>query len=192
MGDHPGPLAADLDAARDRGLLADPEQLQLLQDQVPGRDAATAVQVARRGPGRPAGALNKQNRKFRDQILAICGGQHPAVGLARASTTPVDLLAAQLGCSLYEAATLSLRAAADLMPYLERKQPVEIDLREHSDMILVIAGGGVSGDQLAGIRDEIDAVEGVDWSTCEIEDVVPSIASDQGGLASDVQSGSCD
>jgi hypothetical protein len=42
---------------------------------VPGRDARTVAAIAeRRGRGRPAGALNKRNGKFRDQLLAMCGG----------------------------------------------------------------------------------------------------------------------
>jgi hypothetical protein len=56
MADHPSPVAGELNQARDLALLADPEQLELIRDQVPGRDAATAVQVAeRRGRGRPFG-----------------------------------------------------------------------------------------------------------------------------------------
>lgn len=177
MADHPSPVAGELAAARDLALLADPEQLELIRDQVPGRDAATAIAVSeRRGRGRPPGALNKRNAKFRDQLLALA--PHPALALARAYSTPVETLAAQLGCTKLEAAQLGIRAAAEVLPYIEGKQPISVDVRKRSDVVMIMAGGpSVPGAHLEAIADQVNAgmVEGIDWATVEIEDAMPSL-----------------
>jgi len=170
MADHPTPLADELEQARDLALLADPEQLELIRDQVPGRHAGVAVAVAeRQGRGRPPGAKNKRNAKFRDQILAM--GPHPAIALQRAYSTPVELLAAQLDCTKLEAATLAIRAATELLPYIEGKQPVTVDLREKHDVVLIMAGApGVGADQLDAIADQVrNGDEAIDWGSATIE-----------------------
>lgn len=170
MADHPSPLAGDLDGARDLALLADPEQLELIRDQVPGRSPGLAVAVAeRRGRGRPAGSVNKRNAKFRDQILAL--GPHPAIALQRAYSTPVDVLAAQLECTRLEAATLAIRAATELLPYIEGKQPVTVDLRERHDVVLLMAGApGVGAAELEQLADQVNgADEPIDWGGVTIE-----------------------
>lgn len=173
MADHPSPVAGELQQARDTALLADPEQLELIRDEVPNRDASTAVAVAeRRGRGRPAGALNKRNAKFREQLLALA--PHPALALARAYSTPVEVLAAQLGCSKLEAAQLGIRAAAEVLPYVEGKQPISVDVRQRADVVMIMAGApGVAGEQLEAIAEEVNAgaASGIDWSTIELEDM---------------------
>jgi hypothetical protein len=177
MADHPSPVAADLEAARDLCLISDPEQLELLRDATPGRDASTAVALERRrGRGRPPGALNKRNAKFREQLLAIA--PHPALALARAYSTPVETLAAQLGCSLLEAAQLGIRAAAELLPYVESKQPVDVNLSKRNDVVLIMPGSGVSAAQLEQIADDAAAgmADGIDWEGAEIIDVLPSLS----------------
>jgi hypothetical protein len=178
MADHPSPVAADLNEARDLCLISDPEQLELLRDAVPGRDATTAVAVDRqRGRrGRPPGALNKRNQKFREQLLAIA--PHPALALARAYSTPVETLAAQLGCSLLEAAQLGIRAAAELLPYIESKQPVDVNMTRRNDVVLIMPSGAVSAEQLDRIAEEAGEgmAEGIDWSGAEIIDVLPSLS----------------
>jgi hypothetical protein len=185
MAEHPSPIADELQHARDLALLADPEQLELLRDQVPNRDAATAIAVAeRRGRGRPTGSLNKRNAKFREQLLALA--PHPALALARAYSTPVETLAAQLGCTKLEAAQLGIRAAAEVLPYIEGKQPISVDVRQRSDVVMIMAGGpGVPGAQLDAIAADVNAcmVEGIDWETVEIEELSPSF---QGVPAQDV------
>lgn len=155
MADHPKPLDGELSEARDLALLADPEQLELIRDQVPNRDAGVAVQVAeRRGRGRPPGSRNKRNAKFRDQILAL--GPHPAIALQRAYSTPVETLAAALGCTKLEAAQLGIRAAVELLPYIEGKQPVTVDLRQQHDVVLIMGGApGVTGEVLEGIAHQV-------------------------------------
>lgn len=177
MADHPSPVAGELSEARDLCVLGDPEQLELLADVVPGRDPGTAVALhERRGPGRRPGSLNKRNAKFREQILAL--GGHPAMALVRAYSTPVAMLAAELQCSKLEAAQLGIRAAAELLPYVEGKQPVQVELHKRSDVVLIMPGGGaVDGGTLEAIRDEATQgmAEGIDWETAMIEEVLPSL-----------------
>ena len=177
MADHPSPVAADLDAERDTCILSDPEQLELIRDQVPGRDPGTAVAVAeRRGRGRPRGALNRRNAKFREQLLALA--PHPALALARAYSTPVETLAAQLGCSKLEAAQLGIRAAAELLPYIEGKQPTQVELTRRNDVVLIMPGGGISGEQLEAIQLEASEgmADGIDWAGAEIVEALPSLS----------------
>lgn len=179
MADHPSPVAGELNQARDLCALPDPEQLELIRDQVPGRDARTAVAIAeRRGRGRPPGSRNRQNQKFREQLLALSGGVHPGLVLARTYAMPVETLAATLECTRAEAYAFQMRAAAELMPYFEGKQPVQVDIRQRSDVVLVMAGGNqVDGGTLEAIAEEANdgIAGGVDWETAEILDVLPSL-----------------
>jgi hypothetical protein len=179
MADHPSPVAAELSEARDLCALPDPLQLDLLRDEVPGRDPGTAVAIAeRRGRGRPPGALGKHNQKFREQLLGMCGGQHPAMVLARSTITPVEQLAAILQCSRAEAYGFQQRAAAELMPYLEKKMPTDVAIHRHNDVVLIMPAGAVSAEQLERIADEAGQgmAEGIDWTEAEIIDVLPSLS----------------
>lgn len=177
MADHPSPLAPELSEARDLCALPDPEQLDLLRDAVPDRDARTAAQLAeRRGRGRPPGALNKRSAKFRDQILAL--GPHPALALARAYSMPVEQLAAVLECTKLEAFQCAQRAAVELLPYVEGKQPVQVELRTHKDVVLIMPGGDLTSEQLDELAAEVGAgmADGIDWEASEIIDVLPSFS----------------
>lgn len=179
MADHPSPVASELSEARDLCALPDPLQLELIRDETPGRDPGTAVAIAeRRGRGRPPGALNRRNQKFREQLLGMCGGQHPAMVLARATITPVEQLTATLQCTRAEAYGFQQRAAAELLPYLESKQPVDVNVSRRADVVLVMAGGGASEAELQRIADEAGQgmAEGIDWETAEIIDVLPSLS----------------
>lgn len=175
MVDTPTPLEADLDAARDLAALPDAEQLELIRDRTPGRDAAVAV-AEYRGRGRPPGAKNKRNVKFRDQILSL--HSHPGVALARAYDRPVELLAAELGCTKLEAFQVQVRAAAELLPYIEGKQPVTIDVRQKHDMVMILAGGpGVGAAQLEATADQVNRLgdDGpIDWEGVQVDGEVVS------------------
>lgn len=178
MADHPRPLESEIvEAQRDLCALPDPEQLELIRDQVPGRDAATAVAVVeRRGRGRPTGARNKRNTKFRDQILGL--GPHPALALQRAYSTPVEALAATLGCSRLEAYQLQVRAAAELLPYIEGKMPVQLDIRQAHDVVLIMGGApGVGGDQLEAIAREVGGAgeDEIDWGSATFEELPEAV-----------------
>lgn len=175
MVDTPTPLEADLAVARDLAALPDAEQLELIRDATPNRDAASAV-AEYRGRGRPPGARNKRNTKFRDQILSL--HSHPGVALARAYDRPVELLAAELGCSKEEAFKIQIRAAAELLPYIEGKQPVTLDVRQKHDMVMVLAGGpGVGAAQLEAIAAQVNALGSdgpIDWDGALVDGEIVS------------------
>lgn len=183
MADQPPSVVdAELAQARDLVLLADPEQLNLLTEEQ-GSAGAAVIEHERRGRGRPKGALNRRNSKFRDQLLAIY--PHPAEALARAYSTPVEQLAAQLGCTKHEAAALGIRAAAELLPYIEGKAPISVDVRRRNDVVLIMPGQGVDEAELDAIRAAIDDAAEIDWATAEAGDVL-ELTSFQGGQGSDV------
>ncbi len=176
MAEHPGPLDEELAQERDLTALPDPVQLDLIRDAVPGRDAGTAVAVMqRRGRGRPPGARNRRNAKFRDQILSM--GPHPALVMQRATAMPVEQLAAVLQCTLLEAYQVQLRAAGELLPYIEGKQPIQIDLRQEHDVVLIMGGApGVVGADLEAIANEVNDEEGaIDWGGVEFEDLPDAV-----------------
>lgn len=187
MADHPPSVVhGEILADRDTLGLPDVEQLELIRDQLPGRDPGAAVIAHRRqGRGRPPGAMNKANRKFRDYILSQ--HSHPGLALARTYDRPTELLAAELGCSLFEAATLQTRAATELLPYLEGKAPISVELKRRNDVVLIMPGANVSDDQLEAIRSAVDDAEEIDWSSAEAGDVL-SLTSFSGGPQQDVQS----
>lgn len=189
MADQPPSVVdAELAEARDLVLLADPEQLELLRDEL-GRTGGAAEAIAeheRRGRGRPRGSLNRRNQKFRDQILALY--PHPAEALARAYSTPVDTLAAQLGCTKAEAAAIGVRAAAELLPYIEGKAPISVDVRRRNDVVLIMPGAGVTGEELEAIAAAVDDAEEIDWSSASAGDVL-ELTSFSSGPETDVRSG---
>lgn len=174
----PSSVDAEITASRDLCILEDPEQLELLRDQEKGRDARAAIDVARkRGRGRPPGALNRRNAKFRDQILALA--PHPALALARAYSTPLETLAAQLECTKLEAYQVAVRAAAELLPYVESKMPTAVALKQTHDLVLVMPGGsGVSTAELEAIAQDVSdgMAGGIDWGQAEILDVLPDVS----------------
>jgi hypothetical protein len=182
MADQP-PSVFDEELRQPRGLLADPEQLDLLAEEAGSASAATVELEKRTGPGRRPGSLNRRNAKFREQLLGLY--PHPAEALARAYSTPVHQLAAQLGCSKLEAAQIGIRAAAELLPYIEGKAPISVDVRRRNDVVLIMPGAGVGDEQLAAINAGLAEAEEIDWSTAEAGDVL-QLTSFQGGQGSDV------
>lgn len=164
MGDRPttGRAGAVADAMEEAGPdllpLPDATQLELLRDGLPDRDPGRAVAEARKA-GRPKGARNKRTEEFRRQILAMA--PHPALALARAYARPVETLAAELGCSKLEAFREQRQCAAELLPYVEGKMPVKVDLDVRAGVTIEIEsldraldGGLLAG---AGVGDFEDA-----------------------------------
>ena len=77
--------------------------------------------------------------EFRAFILAQ--GGHPGVFLQRVMDRPVELLAAELGCDKRDALDRQIRCATELMPYVEGKMPVNVNVAVRGDFSL-IAGAG--------------------------------------------------
>lgn len=107
-------------------------QLPLLPaDQVDGlptdrAERQQALQAPRRGPGRPAGAINKRTTDWARYLLGKY--RSPLEVLAEAYSRPAADLAAELGCSKADAFKVQVHAAAELAPYLHGKMPVEVKM----------------------------------------------------------------
>lgn len=130
------------------------EQLPLLPvTRDPVEAAAPAPAEGARGPGRPAGAMNRRTKDLIDYLLVGRGFQHPAVVLAETYSRPVEVLAKELSCTKLEAFRLQQAAAEGLLPYLAPKQ-------------LAIEGGGAGGFtlimDLGGDRGAAPAEDGVE------------------------------
>lgn len=167
-------------AQQDNLMLPHVEQLDLL----PGDLADPAAKVREyRGRGRPPGATNIANRKFRGFVLSQ--HSHPGLALARVYDRPTELLAAELGCKMHEAAMIQVRAAAELLPYIEGKAPISVDVRRRSDVVLIMPGAGTSDEELAAITTAVNEAEEIDWASAEAGDVL-RITSFSGGPLKDV------
>ena len=188
MADQP-PSTVDAEiqgAVRDLAMLPDAEQLELIRDELADRSPAAAViEHRRRGRGRPPGALNRRNQKFREFVLSQ--HSHPGLALARIYDRPTELLAAELGSTLYEAAKLQKDAAAELLPYIEGKAPISVDIRRRNDVVLIMPGAGMAEAEIEALASAVDDAEEIDWSTAEPGDVL-ALTSNQGGPQSDVRS----
>ena len=107
--------------------------------------------------GRPAGAKNKRTDDFKRYILGF--GQHPAITLMQIQATAPELLveasqrkqvfsvnkegsALMVNAAMtYEAAqALRVRCAEALLPYIESKQPVAVDMTFSGVADMIIEG----------------------------------------------------
>jgi len=123
--------------------LRDATQLDLLAEG--GEITSRHIQMAERGRGRPVGVRNKRTEEVRSYILSRY--PHPLEFMAQCYSRPVDMLAAELGCTKKEAAFLQIRAAGEALPYLEGKMPVAIDLATKGDFNLLIPGVNITAEE---------------------------------------------
>ena len=121
-----------------------------------GAHGSAAVDQARR-VGRPKGSVNKRTEAFRAFILARY--PHPGEALAATVGRPVDVLAAELGCTKLEAFREQMRCAGDLLPFIESKMPVAIGVSAEGQIQLVLSSG--AGDQ-ARLIDAAATLTGLD------------------------------
>lgn len=125
-----------------RGCVA--EQLDLLP--ADRRVTCHDIDALPRGRGRPRGSKNRRTEAWRDYLASRY--THPLETLAAIQSTPVDVLASQLGCRPIEALSVIKSAAAELAPYMEGKMPVAVDLTARGDFRLVLGkidGAGEAG-----------------------------------------------
>lgn len=104
-----------------------PSQAELFEIGAGAEEAGSPLgAIARPGkPGRPAGSINKRHEALRAFYLARF--KHPLVALGEIASMPAKDLAAHLDCKPIEAVELQRKVLADVLPYVESKQPVEID-----------------------------------------------------------------
>jgi hypothetical protein len=104
-------------------------------DEIP-REALPLLRRA--GIGRAKGAGNRRTQAMRDLYLRM-GYTHPMLWLGEIISRPVNELAKELHCDPVDALAEQRKAAADLMPYMESRQPLQIhDDRERSPNVLIV------------------------------------------------------
>lgn len=111
-----------------------------------------------RGRGRPAGALNKKTAAFRDWVLAK--GAHPAEGLVEAYMRPVHVLAAELECSVLEAAKIQIACREAVLPYVESRMPQAVNVSGSGLVQLNINLGGSGLDAVDQGDDGVIRIDG--------------------------------
>jgi len=130
--------------------------------------------------GRPLGAKNKRTDDFARFLLSH--GQHPAITMMQIQATPPEVLIensrrlrrkkrTDTGIEIdvmqtmsYEAAlSLKIRCAEGLLPYLESKKPIAVDMSFSGVADLVIEG-------VTHTRAEIDDIVDADFLTVDDED----------------------
>lgn len=157
--------ASDLDKGRAAGLGngaaavdADAEQLGLFSGSVFGTLRKATGEPIRSGPGRPRGSLN---RSTRDLVKLIeSRGKNPLLAMAEIVATPIDVIAATLGCKRIEAAEYHRKVMSDLAPYLAQKLPTAVQISGANAGMLVINLGR-----------PVEAVQGLDMTLIEGEAV---------------------
>lgn len=135
----------------------DPEDIVMAREAL-GREAGpvAVLQEARRR-GRPKGVRNRRTDDFRKYILGF--GQHPAVTLMQIQSTPAEVLVERSAAmdppkrsmTIGDAEQLRVRCAESLLPYIEGKQPVRVDMSFSGVADLIIEGVTHTSDEMADI-----------------------------------------
>lgn len=125
-----------------------------------GREAGSlAVLAEARKRGRPKGVRNRRTDDFRKYILGF--GQHPAITLMQIQNTPEEVMVEQSAAmdppkrrmTIGDAKQLRARCAESLLPYIEGKQPVRVDMSFSGVADLIIEGVTHTRDELADIME---------------------------------------
>lgn len=125
-----------------------------------GREAGPiAVLNEARKRGRPRGVRNRRTDDFRKYILGF--GQHPAITLMQIQSTPAEVMVERSAAmdppkrrmTIGDAEQLRVRCAESLLPYIEGKQPVRVDMSFSGVADLIIEGVTHTSDEMADILD---------------------------------------
>jgi hypothetical protein len=144
---------AQAEEARQLTLLGppSPEEMELARERLgPNAGNLSVLAEARRGRGRPKGSRNRRTKDFRNFMLAH--GRHPALTLMEIQNTPPEVLVERSKAmdpekrklSYGDAQALRTRCAEALMPFMESKMPVAVELGVDGDFNLIIPGLNVS------------------------------------------------
>ncbi len=125
-------------------------QLPLLETGLDG-EGALMIAEARKGPGRPPGALNKRTADMVAYLRARY--RDPLTMLAETYSRSAKALALELGCTLLEAFKLQQEAVRLMLPYMHSKQPIAVDLTKTDRLIINIWDGEEPGEDLAAAGD---------------------------------------
>lgn len=128
----------------------EPEPQQLVIADVLGE--AGAVASARRGRGRPPGAVNRRTRDM-IEFLEAAGFEPPMLQLAKVAAADTAELASALRCTKAAAFDRQQAARIALLPYWHSKQPAEVSVATQGAvgiMFGVIADSDGDGEVLDG------------------------------------------
>lgn len=92
-----------------------------------------------KGRGRPKGARSWDHAQF-SKYMEARGYTDPRVMWAEMISRPVEMLAAELACTLLEAAELQLKASERLAPFVAQELPKAVQVDARGDFQLVIEG----------------------------------------------------
>lgn len=135
----------------------DPEDIVMARETLGREVGPVAVLQEARRRGRPKGVRNRRTDDFRKFILGF--GQHPAVTLMQIQSTPAEVLVERSAAmdppkrrmTIGDAEQLRVRCAESLLPYIEGKQPVRVDMSFSGVADLIIEGVTHSSDEMADI-----------------------------------------
>jgi hypothetical protein len=128
-----------------------PEEMAAAQERLgPNAGNMAVLEEARRGRGRPKGSRNKRSSDFAAFILSH--GTHPAITMMQIQSTPPEVLVersrqidpVKRRLSYGDAQALRVRCAEGLLPYIESKKPVAVELDTKGDFNLLIPGLNIS------------------------------------------------
>jgi len=155
---------ADLGESEAHIGLPDASEITAIQMEL-GCDVKAAV-AEHRKRGRQPGAKGRRSNDFRRYMLQF--GPHPGISMMRRIARPTEMLAAELGCSMLEAAHLQARCEAELMPYFEGKKPIDVNVNANGHMTLIIGGDqAVNGGMIEGHASEVPELSFPDQETAE-------------------------
>lgn len=139
-----------------------PEEMAEAQEVVGpmARRLAVLGEARKRRRGRPRGRVNKRTDDFSRYLLGF--GQHPAITMMQLQSTPPEILVersasmdpAKRRMSYGDAQQLRVRCAEGLLPYIESKKPVAVDVSAKGDFSLVVPGMNLNP------ADEQSAIDG--------------------------------
>lgn len=126
------------------------------------------------GPGRPRGSRNRSTKDLVKLITAT--GKHPLIAMAEIVATPIDVLAATLGCKKLEAAEYHRKVMSDLAPYVGQKMPTAVQIEGANAGMLVINLGGALGEAVKGLDMKLieGEAEGQQYQALSDDDDAPS------------------
>lgn len=142
-------------------------QLSLLPTPAARADLVADDEAAQRsGPGRPPGSRNRRTEQWVDFLMKRYAS--PLVGLFETFSRPVELLAAELGCTRLEAVKLQNAAREAALPYVHQRLPqaISIDAKSHATLVLDL--GGVRPGQVG--EDGVMVIEGTIVENQEVSD----------------------
>jgi hypothetical protein len=149
-----GALKLD-DAARSLALQnaaanPDVDQLGLFEgSSVFGTLTMGTTKVIPNSKGRPKGSPNRTTADLVKLIQAT--GRHPLLAMAEIVATPIDVIAATLGCKKLEAAEYHRKVMSDLAPYVAQRQPQALQIEgANAGMLHLIVGMAATGGEVGG------------------------------------------